>query len=314
MAVKQQIPSSTNAPKTLNFAKLRGVDFSTSPFEVASTRATDMKNLINEDGVNHKRQGWSENHPINEILSTKYYNEKIIAVHKTGNTTIIVLNKKILVFDENILKKEFDIDKMYDSITQADFLVRKNEVIVYCYAGINTLIYIVSLSKFNVSEFEPYVPTTTISINPLSSETSTRDSLDFANLLTRKITNSLIGNAETEFHQLYVTVDYSNISNEIFNNLKLYFYAYSEENMVDFELGGKISSFTYRSSTDDVIVQFRVEPYLLPDGSGYIRLKIYNALGEEIPLDFSGNDPAPFTNKISENNKLKVVLTLGGES
>ena len=312
MGVKQTIPSSTNAPKALSFAKLRGLDCSTSPFEVTTSRATDMKNIINDDGINHKRQGWSENHKINQLLSENYSNEEVVSVHKILNDTVVVLAKHVVVFNKNSLKKSISINSLYNDITEADFLVRKNEVVIYCYAGINTLVYIVDLVKFNISEYEPYIPTTTVSINPISSETSTRDSLDFANLLTTKITNSLIGNKETEFHQLYVTVDYSNISNKIFENLKLYFYAYSDDDMVDFELVDKTSSFTYRSSTDDTILQFRVETNLLVEGSGYIRLKIYNALGEEIPLEYFGNEPAPFTNKISENNKLKVVLTSGG--
>ena len=69
MAVRQTVVSDTNSPKTLTFNKLRGVDYSSSPFEVNTSRATSMKNMINEDGVNHKRNGWTEDTEINKMIS-----------------------------------------------------------------------------------------------------------------------------------------------------------------------------------------------------------------------------------------------------
>ena len=68
MAVKQTIPSNTNQTKSLTFSKLRGVDYSSSPFEVSTSRAVHMKNMINEDGVNHKRPGWSENNEHSKFI------------------------------------------------------------------------------------------------------------------------------------------------------------------------------------------------------------------------------------------------------
>lgn len=37
-----------------------GVDYSSSPMDVALNRATDCRNFINENGINKKRNGWSE--------------------------------------------------------------------------------------------------------------------------------------------------------------------------------------------------------------------------------------------------------------
>ena len=71
MAVKQTIPSNTNQTKSLTFSKLRGVDYSSSPFEVSTSRAVHVKNMINEDGVNHKRPGWTNDNKINDVLSGK---------------------------------------------------------------------------------------------------------------------------------------------------------------------------------------------------------------------------------------------------
>ena len=59
MGVKQNVPNNANETKSMKFSKLRGVDYSSSPFEVSTSRAVHSKNMINEDGVNHKRKGWT---------------------------------------------------------------------------------------------------------------------------------------------------------------------------------------------------------------------------------------------------------------
>jgi hypothetical protein len=105
MGVRQQIPSSTGQPRQMGFAKLRGVDYSTSPFEVNPSRAVDMRNIINDDGINHKRPGWSENTKINQKLATEFYGQNVIGVFKEGNMTVVVLTYKILLFSyENLVK------------------------------------------------------------------------------------------------------------------------------------------------------------------------------------------------------------------
>lgn len=61
--------------KTLSLSSFRGVDYTTSPLEVSSNRATDMSNLIMRDGVCRKRYGWSEKYKfdgrINGIFETR---------------------------------------------------------------------------------------------------------------------------------------------------------------------------------------------------------------------------------------------------
>ena len=46
--------------RTLQLSNFRGVDFSSSPLSVRSDRASNMRNFINEYGVNKKRNGWNE--------------------------------------------------------------------------------------------------------------------------------------------------------------------------------------------------------------------------------------------------------------
>lgn len=46
--------------RQLTLEDFKGVDFSSSPLRVRSNRASNMKNFINEYGVNKKRNGWNE--------------------------------------------------------------------------------------------------------------------------------------------------------------------------------------------------------------------------------------------------------------
>ena len=100
MAVRQTVVSDTNSPKTLTFNKLRGVDYSSSPFEVTPSRATSMKNMINKDGVNHKRNGWSEDLEINKkILEMNITNIKGIYMSSNEKLKyIIATDSKIYSF------------------------------------------------------------------------------------------------------------------------------------------------------------------------------------------------------------------------
>lgn len=46
--------------RRLTLSGFRGVDLTSNPLEVASYRATYMRNMISDGGVNHKRPGWRE--------------------------------------------------------------------------------------------------------------------------------------------------------------------------------------------------------------------------------------------------------------
>ena len=53
--------------KQLTLENFKGVDFSSSPLRVHSNRASNMRNFINEYGVNRKRNGWNELFRIEDI-------------------------------------------------------------------------------------------------------------------------------------------------------------------------------------------------------------------------------------------------------
>ena len=191
MGVKQQIPSSTNSPKSMQFAKLRGLDCSTSPFEVSPTRAVDMRNIINDDGINHKRQGWSENTELLQKLGV--YGQDIVGIYQIdyryivvkGDSLNIITNTQEVLFRQvvegggvlgaRIVKLE---DNRYLIISDLgtfkgfDILILENDTI-------------------NFQKFD-YAPMTTMSINADSEETSTRQSFEEPSLTTTKKRNSLI--------------------------------------------------------------------------------------------------------------------------
>lgn len=57
-----RVQAVSNQRKFYRFNKFRGVDYSSSPLEVKTNRATDMANLILRDGTLHKRNGFEQVH------------------------------------------------------------------------------------------------------------------------------------------------------------------------------------------------------------------------------------------------------------
>ena len=76
--------SSQSNQKTFQLGQLKGVDISSSPLNVKSTRASSMVNMINRDGINHKRNGWKDTItfydddgntlPVNGVFEFREYN------------------------------------------------------------------------------------------------------------------------------------------------------------------------------------------------------------------------------------------------
>lgn len=70
---------------TAKLSDFRGVDLSSSPLRVATSRATYMRNFICENGVNHKRPGWREevklDGKVNGIFPFKEDVQDVMLVH-----------------------------------------------------------------------------------------------------------------------------------------------------------------------------------------------------------------------------------------
>ena len=218
MAVKQSIPSSPSISK-LSFSEFKGVDFSSSPFEVSTSRAVYSKNMINKDGVNHKRNGWTQDNKYNRIIddanfdtveglfeaTLKYESEiyvpiyiycgtsgdnaKIKVVLKEENTNIYLPNNFTYTANKEILKINCFQNNGYAYLLGYGEYVRleliKSEREGYDY----------EIKLLNVDGFS-YTPTTVASVNTIYDEdnqNSTRANLEDANMINPKRKNSLLG-------------------------------------------------------------------------------------------------------------------------
>ena len=213
MGVKQTIPSSTNAPKTLNFAKLRGLDCSTSPFEVSTSRAVDMKNIINEDGINHKRPGWKE-------FSVFVDGGKVSHAFDAGNgKRLLAGNNAIIVTDSDW--KGIKIFSGYDTTNVIFRKLSDNKILINFTKDSSYEYYVLDMEKLEIEQIK-YTPTTTISIND-DSVASTRKSFEEPSLITNKRINKIISNDKA--HRLTVqyegTNEYEFINRLTFTNNKL---------------------------------------------------------------------------------------------
>ena len=198
---------------TLQLGDFKGVDFSSSPLRVATSRATDMKNFINEYGVNRKRNGWNE---LIRIKDGQGNDLKINGIFKyqNGNVkkTIVHAGTKFFTLNYNSTTKVYSVTDITNSSTYAAASVitanledKRSQCVIS-----KGRLYIIGCGDFlvygtwdNGSTYElrrvynnedTYIPTTTISIDDDSVTTDTnRATLDDINLLTNKRKNQCLG-------------------------------------------------------------------------------------------------------------------------
>lgn len=197
MAVKQTIPSNTNQTKSLTFSKLRGVDFSSSPFEVSTSRAVHMKNMINEDGVNHKRPGHTSELSINND------GRKIIDVCKLGDYYFVAKTYIDYTGMNNITIYKWDgleyrgimhEDHTYKIPDKIFIPISHNKILIA--PACNCILKFDEETNTYSTEFADsviYIPTTTISINASEDGESSDVTYEEINAFTNKRKNSLIG-------------------------------------------------------------------------------------------------------------------------
>lgn len=318
MAVRQTVVSSTNSPKTLTFNKLSGVDYSSSPFEVNTSRATSMKNMINEDGVNHKRHGWSEDLEINKTINEKNITN-IKGIYIPNNKSdklkyIIATDSKIYSFMNVGGYYTFDVNKN-DSEYIVNFVANKNKIIMFYPSAIYA--FDLDSSKYeDYTKGDSYVPTTTISINPISSEDSTRKSFEYANLLNARRKNTLIGAKESEFNILYFTVDYSAVGSD-FSNIKNQSIYISDvgENInqqftptTEIKLSDGISSFPLRSTDEKItmVIKFKYNS-IFPSTTYRVCCKVFDTNKNLLYKAYESVLGDFFTVDISEMKSLRIV-------
>lgn len=229
--------------QTVTLTDFRGVDLTTSPLRVAKNRATYMRNLINDHGINHKRPGWSEmlridGAKINGIFPYQNGDHDVLLIHAGTAFYRATYNEATGLWSaEQISKEGWGLTD-----TRSQCVYRGG--VAYILGCGNYLAYgkhdDKKYSLVPVSEIA-YVPTTTVSINegdPASD--ARRATLESVNLLTSKRINKLLGtekgsNAERASWTLDASID--------------------EESEVVIELTHKCTSPTNDTGTYEVVLK-----------------------------------------------------------
>lgn len=216
MGIRVSTSVSLKERKSLQLGDFRGVDFSSSPLRVATSRATDIKNFISEYGVNRKRNGWNE---LIRIKDSQGNDLKINGIFNYQNgsvkRTIVHAGKKFFVLNYNADSKEYYTTDITNTSTYSDAAVIPSYIKdqrSQCFIS-KARLYIIGCGDFLVygtwdgtnyelrrvfNNEDTYIPTTTISIdNDSVTDDTNRATLDDINLLTNKRINQLLGVDET---------------------------------------------------------------------------------------------------------------------
>lgn len=232
--------------KRFSINTFRGVDYASSKINADKTRATDTRNLIHKNGVNHKRNGWLELAqfvdgsgnalPINGFWNwVDSYDKDITIVH--AGTKIYRVSNLGTATSPNIAYTDVTASSTYkpsyvallstwtDKISAGVLNQRSYGVIkgdrLYLFAGGMYLVYGTwdAGTSYELRAVEDnsdtYVPTTTIGIaaNGNSALSGIEQSHDEVNMLCRKRRNKLIGeSAPSELH----TLDFEDYINNAF--------------------------------------------------------------------------------------------------
>ena len=218
MGVKQQIPSSTNAPKSMQFAKLRGLDCSTSPFEVSPTRAVNMRNIINDDGINHKRQGWTENTTFLKNVARFSQNGVLVNAYDLGNDNLLLAFTDVFTIVNKNGDETHKFNYPIPNVSKVKFVKIDNRKLLIFYQdaeGNENSLTFETYAKIILQE-EKYVPTTTISINPDSEKDATRESFEEPSLVSNKRKNKLLGNKAMQ-----LTIKYDGETDDRLGDIKI---------------------------------------------------------------------------------------------
>lgn len=199
--------------RTLQLSDFKGVDFSSSALSVRRDRASNMRNFINEYGVNKKRNGWNElikikyggqSQRINGIFEYVNGSRREVLVHagrrfyrlvKSGGRYSVV----DITLTSTYTPSKVNTAKIKDQRSQA-FFNKGRAYIIGCgdYLVYGTWNEGASYELRRVANnTDTYIPTTTISIDNDSVSDDTRGSLDDVNCLSSRRINQLLGTSET---------------------------------------------------------------------------------------------------------------------
>lgn len=190
----------------LVLSDFKGVDFSSSPFRVSPSRATQMKNLINEYGTNHKRPGWREIRDLKPFGSEESFAVNGMFEYRHGGHEVVIVHAGRKLYRINAAGGISDDLTEYECISEGFTLTDERSQAFYS----GGRLYMVGVGDYLVygswdegesyelrrvyGDTDTYIPTTTISIDDDSHESDTaRATLDQINLLTPYRKNKLLG-------------------------------------------------------------------------------------------------------------------------
>ncbi len=185
-----------------NFEKIRGVDVTSSPINVASNRASYMVNMINEGGVNKKRHGWEDVILFDcdgELLPVNgaYAYESGYVVH--AGTRFFLCDKNFSSKSEITV-----VDGSYITSQRSKGYLKNGKLWIVG-AG-DYLVYDGDKIQPVMNSKHAYIPTTTVDIAPESQGGGGRR-LNGANLFQKKRKNKLVG-AVSKISDAYVLAEY----------------------------------------------------------------------------------------------------------
>lgn len=146
--------------KILSLSGFKGVDLSSAPTMVHQNRASYSVNMINDNGINHKRPGWDEQYEFNGRINGMYHyangGKKVIIVY-AGTSFYKIVNgeKSELTVEGEVLEL---VDERVQFIPRGDdlYIIGCGDFLVYRGDGSGDSI------KTVMNDGETYVPTTTV--------------------------------------------------------------------------------------------------------------------------------------------------------
>lgn len=200
--------------RTLQLSDFKGVDFSSSALSVRRDRASNMRNFINEYGVNKKRNGWNELCRIRLNGKAQRINGIFQYVSGSRRETLVHAGQRFyrlkntdgtysvedITLTSTYLPAKVDVTKIKDQRSQAFFNKGKAYII-----GCGDYLVYGSWDEGTTYELrrvanniDTYIPTTSVSIdNDSVTDDVTRASVDDVNLLSSRRKNQLLGTSQT---------------------------------------------------------------------------------------------------------------------
>ena len=188
--------------KRLKVNQFKGVDYTTSPLDMADNHSIDMLNYMRKNNVLEKRNG------INGILN---FGNPIYDLWRFLDCLVIHTGSDIYVYK----LETFEFLKSFkDCVLARKIMAFVSGERLYILGGINYLVLQKKKNKISIigqdSEFEllkasdiAYIPTSTIGINQENYEGITlRTTLDDQNLLVDRVVNELIGGSSIKTYYL----------------------------------------------------------------------------------------------------------------